>query len=81
MRNAYKILVGKPEGKRSLGRPARGWEHNIIMAVTEIGWEGVDCMYLPQDRDQCQGSCEHGNDPSGSIKDVECVELPKKDSA
>jgi len=51
------------------------------MAVTEIGWEGVDCMYLPQDRDQCQGSCEHGNDPSGSIKDVECVELPKKDSA
>jgi hypothetical protein len=38
-RNVYKILVGKPEGKRELGRPMRGWEKGVIMDLTEIGWE------------------------------------------
>jgi hypothetical protein len=37
-RNAYRILVGKPEGKRSLGRPIRRWEDNIKMDLREIGW-------------------------------------------
>jgi hypothetical protein len=36
MRNAYKILVGKPEGRRSLGTPRRKWEHNVRMDVREI---------------------------------------------
>jgi hypothetical protein len=40
MRNAYKILVGKPEGKRPRGRPRRRWEDNIIMDLREIRWEG-----------------------------------------
>jgi hypothetical protein len=40
MRNAYKILVGKLEGKRPLGRPTDRLEDNIRMAVREIGWEG-----------------------------------------
>jgi len=39
--NAYKILIGKPEGKRSFGRLRHWWEHNIKMDVREIGWEGV----------------------------------------
>jgi hypothetical protein len=40
-RNAYRILVGKPEGKIPLGRPGRGWEDNIKMGLREIGWGGV----------------------------------------
>jgi hypothetical protein len=48
-RNAYRILVGKPEGKRPLGRPRRRWVDNIRM---EIGWDGADWVDLAQDRDQ-----------------------------
>jgi hypothetical protein len=40
--NIYRILVGKPEGKRRLGRPKRRWVDNIKMALREIGWDGVD---------------------------------------
>jgi hypothetical protein len=42
MRNAYRILVGNPEGKRSLGRPTRRWVENIKMNLTEIRWGGMD---------------------------------------
>jgi hypothetical protein len=52
MRNEYKILVGKREGKRRLGRSRRRWVNNIIMNLREICWEGVDWMQLAQDRDQ-----------------------------
>jgi hypothetical protein len=41
-RNAYRILVGKPEGKRPLGRPRRRWVGNIKMDLREIGWDGMD---------------------------------------
>jgi hypothetical protein len=51
-RSAYRILVGKPEGKRQLGRPRRRWEDNIKMDLTEIGWGGMDWINLAQDRDQ-----------------------------
>jgi hypothetical protein len=51
-RNAYRILVGKPEGKRPLGRPRRRWVYNIKMDLREVGWDGVDCIDLAQDRDQ-----------------------------
>jgi hypothetical protein len=40
-RNAYMILVGKPEGKRSLGRPRRRWVDNIKIDLGDIGWDGV----------------------------------------
>jgi hypothetical protein len=49
-RNAYRILVGKPEGKRPLGRPKRRWVDNIKMDLREIGWAGVDWIELAQDR-------------------------------
>jgi hypothetical protein len=52
MRNAYSILVGKPERTRTLGRFRRRWKDNIRMDLREIVWEGVDWMYLAQDRDQ-----------------------------
>jgi hypothetical protein len=51
MTNAYNILVGKPEGKRPLGRYRRGWEDNI-MDLKVTGWEGVDWIHLAHDRDQ-----------------------------
>jgi hypothetical protein len=52
MRNAYKILVRKPESKRLLRRPRCKWEDNIRMDLDGIGWEGVDWMHLAEDRDQ-----------------------------
>jgi hypothetical protein len=50
--NACKILVGKPEGKRPLGRLSRKWVDNIKMDLREIGWDGVDWIDMAQDRDQ-----------------------------
>jgi hypothetical protein len=50
--NAYRILVGNPEGKRSLGRPRRSLVDNIKIDLREIGWDGVDWINLVQDRDQ-----------------------------
>jgi hypothetical protein len=51
-RNAYSILVEKPEGRRPLGRPRRRWLDNIKMDLREIGWNGMDWINLAQDRDQ-----------------------------
>jgi hypothetical protein len=51
-RNAYRILGGKPEGKRSLGRPRCKWVDNIKMDLREIGWSCMDWIHLAQDRDQ-----------------------------
>jgi hypothetical protein len=51
-RNSYRILVGKPEGNRALGRPRRRWVDNIKIDVREMGWDGVDSIVLGQDRDQ-----------------------------
>jgi hypothetical protein len=51
-RNAYRILVGKPEGKRPLLRPRRRWEDNIKMDLREVGWHGMDWIDLAHDRDR-----------------------------
>jgi hypothetical protein len=51
-RNAYRIFVGKSEGKRPLGRPRHRWEDNIKMDLREILWGDVDWTDLAQDRDQ-----------------------------
>jgi hypothetical protein len=50
--NACRILVGKPEGKRPLGRPRNRWLDNIKMDLREIGWGGMDLTDLAKDRDQ-----------------------------
>jgi hypothetical protein len=50
--NAYRILVGNPEGKRPLGRPRCRWEDNFKIDVRETGWGCMDWIYLAQDRDQ-----------------------------
>jgi hypothetical protein len=51
-RNAYRLLVGKPEGKRPLGRQRRRWEDNIKMDLGKKGFGGSDCIGLAQDRDK-----------------------------
>jgi hypothetical protein len=51
-RNAYRLLVGKPEGRRPLGRPRRRWVGNISMDLVEVGGGDVDWIDLAQDRDR-----------------------------
>jgi hypothetical protein len=50
--NPYRILVGTPEGNGPLWRPRRRWVDNIKMDLKEIGWDGIDCVDVAQDRDQ-----------------------------
>jgi hypothetical protein len=72
-RNAYRLLVAKPEGRRPLGRPRCRWLYNIRMDLVEVGWGDVDWIGLAQDRGS---SCEFGIEPSGSIKCWETIECP-----
>jgi hypothetical protein len=51
-RNAYTLLVGKPEGRRPVGRPRRRWLDNIRMDLVEVGWSNVDLIGLTEDRDR-----------------------------
>jgi len=52
MSDVYRVLVGKPEGKRPLGRPRRRWEDNIKMDIQEVGCGGMDWIQVAQDRDR-----------------------------
>jgi hypothetical protein len=49
-RNVYRLLVGKPEGKKPLERPRRRWENGIKMDLTEFGWGSVEWTHLAEDR-------------------------------
>ena len=51
-RGVYRVLMGKPEGNRPLGRPRRRWEDNIKMDIQEVGCWGMDWIELAQDRDR-----------------------------
>ena len=51
-RDAYRVLIGKPVGKRPLGRPRRRWEDNIKLDLEEVNWFGMDWTDLAQDRDR-----------------------------
>jgi len=51
-RGVYRVLVGKPEVKRRLGRPRRRWEDNIKMDLQEVGCGSMDWIELAQDRDR-----------------------------
>jgi len=52
VRGVYRVLVGKPEGRRSLGRPSRRWVDNIMMDLQEVGCGYMDWIGLTQDRDR-----------------------------
>jgi hypothetical protein len=60
--------VGNPEEKRPLGRQRRRWVNNIKIDLKEIGWVGKVWVDLAQDKDQWRALCEHGNEPSDSVK-------------
>jgi hypothetical protein len=51
-RNAYRLFVAKPDGRRPLGRPRRRWVNNIRMKRVEVGWGDVEWIGLAQDRDR-----------------------------
>jgi hypothetical protein len=51
-RHVYRIFVGKPEGRRPLGRPERRWDYNIKIDLRERGWGSINWINWPQDRDQ-----------------------------
>jgi hypothetical protein len=51
-RDAYMVLVRRPEGRRTLGRPRRRWEDTIKMDLQEVGWVGMDWIAVAQDRDR-----------------------------
>jgi hypothetical protein len=53
-RNAYRLLVGKPEGKRLLGRPRRRWVDNMRIDLEEVVWDDMDWIDLAQDRNRCR---------------------------
>jgi hypothetical protein len=72
-RNAYRVLVGKLEGKRPLERPRRRWVNNIKMDLREIGWDGMDWMIWFR-IGTSGGLCEHGTEPSSSIRCWEILE-------
>jgi hypothetical protein len=69
-RNVYRLLVGKPERNRPLGRPRHRWVNNIRMDLGEIGWGDVDWIGLVWLREGTgvESSCEFCIEPSGSIK-------------
>jgi hypothetical protein len=61
------LLVGKPEGRRPLGRPRRRWLDNIRMDLVDVGWGDVDWIGLAQDKDRWRAR-ELGIEPSGSME-------------
>jgi hypothetical protein len=68
-RGAYNILVGRPEGRRPLGRPRHRWEDNILMDLREIGFGDMDWIHWAQDRDRWRALVNTVmNLPSGSVK-------------
>jgi hypothetical protein len=69
MRNAYRIVVGKHQGKRLLGKPMSRWEGSIITCLKEIGWGKCRLVSYGSGEGPVTGSCEHDNKPSVSIID------------
>jgi hypothetical protein len=49
-RGAYRVLVGRPEARRPLGRPSLRWDDNMKMDLQDVGWRGVDWIALAEDR-------------------------------
>jgi len=73
----YRVLVGKPECKRPLGRPRHRWEVNIKMDLQEVGYGGYGLDRTGTGYGQVTGTCECGNEPSGSLKCGEFLDQMK----
>jgi hypothetical protein len=74
-KQVYKVLVGKPEGKRPLGRPRRRWEDGIRMDLREIGLGGCGLDSTVSGQGPVAGCCECGDEPWGSCT-TELVSYP-----
>jgi hypothetical protein len=70
-RGVYRVLVGRPEGKRPLGRPSHRWEDTINMDLSELGID-AEMDSSGSGLDPVVGFCDHGNEPSGSIQKAGC---------
>jgi hypothetical protein len=68
-KGAYRILVGRPEGSRPLGRPRRRWEDNIKMDLQEVRWEIVDWIYMAQDKGKWRAVVNSGSVKRGEFLD------------
>jgi len=73
-RGVYRVLLGKPKGRRPLGRPRRGWVDNIRMDLQEVGCGDMDWIGLAQDRDTWQTLVSAVMNLSGSLKCGEFLE-------
>jgi hypothetical protein len=73
-RNGYRLLVGKSEGRRPLGRPRRRWLDNIGMELVEVGWGDVDWIRLAQDRDRWKALVNSVMNVPGFIKCWKSIE-------
>jgi hypothetical protein len=71
-KDAYRVLVRKPGGRRPLGRARRKWEDNIRIDLEERVLKGVNWLNLAQVRNNCSAFCKHGNDLSDFI---DCAEF------
>ena len=67
-RNAYRVLVGKPEGMKPSEGPRCRWENNIKMDLREVGCDPGEWIDLAEDKDQWLSLCKGGNEPPGSLK-------------
>jgi hypothetical protein len=72
-RKAYRLLMGKPEGKMLLGKPRCGWMVNIRMDLGEVGWGDMDWIGLAQDRNSWRAPVNFGNEPLDSIECRETI--------
>jgi hypothetical protein len=75
-RNAYRLLMGIPEGKRPLGRPRRRWVDNIRMDLGEVEWGDADWICLVKDRNRWRALVNSEFEPTGSMKCGETIEWP-----
>jgi len=73
-RGMYRVLVGKPDGRRLLGRPRRRWENNMKIDLQEVGCGGYGLDRAGSRDGQVAGIFECGNEPSGSIKFGEFID-------
>jgi hypothetical protein len=64
-RKLYRVLVGKPKGKRPLGRPRSRWEDGIRMDLRETGWGSVEWVQFAHDKGSVASCCEYGHEPAG----------------
>ena len=73
-RGMYRVLVGKPDGRRLLGRPRRRWENNMKIDLQEVGCGGYGLDRAGSREGQVAGIFECGNEPSGSMKFGEFID-------